>query len=831
MFDTFAAPVKILLLSNQPACVLSFKALLNDCAGFESIVTTDATAIATVGQVVPGKFDLAVIWISEDDSVDNGKVEALPCGLPLLLISNHERLSPALEGLRERCVDHIVASRLTAQRLSLVVGCSVAQSRMQNALDDAQIRYKAVLNTVADGVVICNGDGTIESMNANARQMFAIAPGADKAIQLVDLIDTQDREQVAGCFRHTGLNSIGDDPWFSGEVQGRSTSGTVFPMALRIRGAQLSQGDIYTCMVRDISLLRQKEQELQLAATAFETHTAILITSIDGTILRVNPAFTYITGYSAREAVGNNPRMLQSGYQGREFYEQLWESLQRTGKWEGEIWNKRKNGELYPEYQTITAVKNKAGQVTHYVATFQDITERKQAQALIEHQAFYDALTNLPNRRMIIDRLSQELSSARRHNYYGAVLFLDLDRFKTLNDSMGHAVGDALLRDMAKRLSQGVRQEDTVARLGGDEFVVLLPNLSGDKTKASSMAGSIAAKLQNVICEPYLLDGYTFNFTPSIGVTLYPFSGDTADDILKHADTAMYRAKKVGGNTLCFYKTNMQIEADKRLHLEKELRQAIDKQQLTLYYQPQFNHQQQLVGVEALVRWNHPVRGLVGPKDFIALAEETNLIQAMGAWVLEAAIGQLCRWRENGLFANNEYMAVNISPRQLQAEHFVNDVAGVVDQYRVPPSCLKLELTESVLLHDVQDVMTKMTQLKELGVTFAMDDFGTGFSSLSYLKRLPFDQIKIDRTFIRDLATDINDAAIVETIIAMAEHLKLEVIAEGVETREELEFLQRRGCCSYQGFFFSRPMAASALEQALRKDSAEKKPPQRQLRR
>jgi EAL domain-containing protein (putative c-di-GMP-specific phosphodiesterase class I) len=360
--------------------------------------------------------------------------------------------------------------------------------------------------------------------------------------------------------------------------------------------------------------------------------------------------------------------------------------------------------------------------------------------------------------------------------------------------------------------------------------VLLLPNLSGNKTKASSMAGSIATKLQDVVCEPYLLEGQIFNFTSSIGITLYPFRGDNADDILKHADTAMYRSKKVGGNTICFYKTSMQIEADKRLQLEKELREAIDKQQLILYYQSQFNRQRQLVGVEALIRWNHPERGIVGPNDFIALAEETNLIQTIGTWVLQTAIGQLRHWQETGLFAGNEYMAVNISPRQLQAEHFVNEIAGLLDQYSVPPACLKLELTESMLLHDLHDVMTKMTQLKELGVTFSLDDFGTGFSSLSYLKRLPFDQIKIDKTFIRDVSRDINDAAIVETIIAMAEHLKLDVIAEGVETHEELEFLQGRGCSSYQGFYFSKPMAASALERALQESSTEIKQPHHRLR-
>ena len=399
---------------------------------------------------------------------------------------------------------------------------------------------------------------------------------------------------------------------------------------------------------------------------------------------------------------------------------------------------------------------------------------------------------------------------------YGALLFLDLDHFKHLNDSMGHDVGDQLLQQMARRLSSYVRIEDTVARLGGDEFVVLLSNLGSRKKSAMTTVAAIAKKIHMEIAKPYDLAGHSYNFTPSIGVTLFPFNHETADDVLKHADTAMYRAKNKGRNEICYYQPSMQDEADRRLRIEKELRTAINQNQFLLYYQPQINNSGALVGAEALLRWEHPRNGIVEPASFISLAEEANLIQPIGFWVLETAMLQYNLWRDSKLFNGGEYIAVNVSPRQLQQDEFVDHVGILLDKYQVTPRCLKMELTENILLADLYDVVSKMNQLKALGVTFAMDDFGTGFSSLSYLKRLPFDQIKIDKTFIKDVSADGSDAVIVETIIAMAEHLKLDVIAEGVETAEEFEFLKQKGCMSYQGFYFGRPLDPGSFEQSLR---------------
>ena len=819
MIDHTISQPKILLITDNPPAAGELKAVLS-CSPFSNSELTHCALGQDSLQCIDGHdTDLVILWIGRVDSVDNSLNLAIEqsrlFSLPTLLITAVEPASRPMQKLSELCTEHFLQSELTPNLLRCAIGYLNSNRQLNHALNESEIRYGAVLDAIAEGVVICDADGLIESINPVAEQIFNAGENDVLQQPLLHFVAEDFRQLVLDFFQQTNITADGHVPTLVKEVEGMRRDGQMFPMELLISGTQLSRRNVFTCIVRDITLNKMKEEELQLTATAFETHTAILITDTKGTILRVNPAFTQITGYTAEEAVGNNPKMLQSGHHDKEFYEKFWGSVHETGRWEGEIWNKRKNGEIYPEWQAITAVKNNNGEITHYVATFQDITERKQTQALVEHHAFYDALTNLPNRRLMLDRLNQELSSSRRHDKFGALLFLDLDHFKTLNDSMGHAVGDLLLQQMANRLSNHVRKEDTVARLGGDEFVVLLPGLGAKEKSASNTANNIAKKIHASITQPYQLEGHSFSFTPSIGITLFPFADENADDVLKHADAAMYKAKSKGRNTICFYKPSMQAEADKRLQLEKELRTAIEKNELVLYYQPQFNQGGELVGVEALLRWQHPRRGIVEPKDFIALAEEANLIQPMGVWVLETAVRQYVQWTHSGFFNGNEYIAVNVSPKQLQQDDFVGVIADLLIANDIPPRSLKLELTESVLMHDVHDVVEKMSQLKELGVSFSMDDFGTGFSSLSYLKSLPFDQIKIDKTFINDVSNDLNDAAIVETIIAMAEHLKLDVIAEGVETREEFEFLRRKGCNNYQGFYFSTPLQASSLEQSL----------------
>ncbi len=553
-----------------------------------------------------------------------------------------------------------------------------------------------------------------------------------------------------------------------------------------------------------------------LLEEVFESsYSAVMITDVEGNIVNVNPAFTRVTGYATEEAQGKNPHLLASGRHDHEFYHALWENLENKGHWEGEIWNRRKNGEVYPCWQNINPVRDKAGVLLYYVSMFSDISERKEAEAQIHQLAFYDPLTSLPNRRLLIERLQQAFSVGARNGQHGAVLFIDLDNFKTLNDTKGHDIGDQLLAEVAKRLNICVRDGDTVARLGGDEFVVVLESLSQSSDEAAAQADLVAEKIRDTLSQPYRLSSYAHHTTPSIGVVLFKGHQQSLDDVLKYADTAMYQAKTAGRNTIRFYDPVMQAAIEARAELEEELRHALDRQQFCLHYQIQMDSAYRPLGAEVLLRWQHPERGLVSPAQFVPLAEDTGLIVPLGLWVLQVACTQLNTWQNESL-TRELTLAVNVSAKQFRRPDFVAQVQRILVETGASPTLLKIELTESTVLENVEDTIAKMRELKLLGVSFSMDDFGTGYSSLQYLKRLPLDQIKIDQSFVRDIASDPNDAAIVQTIIAMSEVLGLSVIAEGVETEVQREFLDLRGCHAFQGYLFGKPVALQDFEMRLR---------------
>jgi len=553
------------------------------------------------------------------------------------------------------------------------------------------------------------------------------------------------------------------------------------------------------------------QAELRVAATAFESQQGMLITDAHNTILRVNRAFTEITGYPAVEVVGKKPQMLRSDHHDDLFYAAMWDSVRRSGLWQGEVWSRRKNGESYPSWLLITAVKDNTGAVTHHVGTFADITARKQAEEEINNLAFFDPLTTLPNRRLLLDRLGQALASSTRSGKQGALLFIDLDNFKDLNDNRGHHIGDLLLQQVASRLSACTRAGDTTARLGGDEFVVMLEDLSPNVADAATQARMVGEKILASLNQPYRLAGSGHRSTPSIGIALFCGHQTLIDDLLKRADLAMYQAKAGGRNTLRFFDPDMQAVASARATLESDLREAVLKDQFVLYYQAQVDRNSQPVGAEVLLRWQHPQRGMVSPAAFIPLAEESGLILPLGHWVLETACRQLALWAQNSRLAHLT-ISVNVSARQFRHPDFVDAVMAVLDHTGARPGQLKLELTESLLVSDVEDIIGKMTALKAVGVGFSLDDFGTGYSSLSYLKRLPLDQLKIDQSFVRDILTEPNDAAIAKMVIALAESMGLSVIAEGVERNEQREFLAHLGCHAYQGYLFGRPLPLADFE-------------------
>lgn len=560
----------------------------------------------------------------------------------------------------------------------------------------------------------------------------------------------------------------------------------------------------------DITEIKKAEADLRVAATAIESLEGIFITDADLRIIRVNRAFTSITGYSPEEALGRKPDLVSPSLDGV-----LAKAVVEMGKWHGEIRGMNSSGISIPMLLTVTAVKDGAGKTVNYVYNFTDISSTKRAEQEIAHLAFHDHLTGLPNRRLAMDRLEHALTTGLRNRCHCALLMIDLDNFKTLNDSLGHIMGDEILKQVADRLAGSVRDVDTVSRFGGDEFIILLEGLSEHPEEATEQVGSIGDKLFEAFAQPFRLGLQEIRMTCSIGASLSSSQGDTRDALIQQADIALYQAKKDGRDTLRFFDRRMQESIEASAALERELGKALIERQFQLYYQVQVDLAGRPTGAEALLRWRHDERGFVHPGEFIPIAEEANLIPEIGKWVLDAACSSLSAWKSCPNAARL-VLSVNVSAKQLRKQSFVEEVRNAVARHQIDPSRLKLELTESVLLEDSEDIMCRLASLKEIGVSLCLDDFGTGYSSLSYLKRLPLDQLKIDQSFVRDIAVDANDRAIVQTIIAMARGLGLDVIAEGVESEEQLIFLIEKGCLGFQGHLFGKPVPIERFENALK---------------
>jgi diguanylate cyclase (GGDEF)-like protein/PAS domain S-box-containing protein len=567
---------------------------------------------------------------------------------------------------------------------------------------------------------------------------------------------------------------------------------------------------------------QQAETELALAASVFETsQEGIFITNANKIIVRVNSTFNLLTGYQAEEVMGFVPQMLVSNQYDECFYQAMWEQVNTQGYWQGEIINRRKDGGTYPEWLTITRVTDKNAQTTHYVGIFVDITDRKLNEERIYKLAFYDSLTQLPNRRLLIDRLRLALITSQRSQYYGALMFMDIDRFKILNDTQGHDLGDQLLIEVSNRITRCVREQDTVARFGGDEFVIMLEDLAEDATAATLFAQRVGNKVLHALSQPYFLYHFDsqsctlpieYHCTASIGLKLFLATEINSDDLLKQADMAMYQAKQAGRNTLCVFDPVMQLRLNQRTSLEVDMRLAMQNNQFYLHYQVQTDARGQVIGAEVLLRWDHPLRGRVPPAEFIPLAEESGLIETLGLWVLNESCKTLAAW-EKRPETQQLTLAVNVSAKQFNRDNFVEQVKFILDKTGINPQKLKLEITESILLVDADETIKIMHTLRNLGINFSMDDFGTGYSSLSYLQRLPLSQLKIDQSFVRDLTIDSNDAAIIRTILALGNSLNINVIAEGVETEQQRDYLLSSGCEFFQGYLFGRPEPLALFEQ------------------
>ncbi|HIJ82608.1 MAG: diguanylate cyclase/phosphodiesterase with PAS/PAC sensor(s) [Magnetococcales bacterium] len=581
--------------------------------------------------------------------------------------------------------------------------------------------------------------------------------------------------------------------------------------------------------VHDITSTREVEDRLKIVTSVFggameEVHEhmriatkvlenaieGVVVTDAKGIIQSVNPAFVRITGHEAVEVIGNPLRSLHGTHTDQDLRDSLWKSLMEDGVWRGEVWNRKKNGEAYPQWETIIVIRDRAGQVANFISIFHDLTEIRASQKELHFKTYHDTLTGLPNRDLFVDRLNQAVVNAQRNNGKVLVIFLGLDYFKKINNSLGHKLGDQLLKDVSTRLRTFIREGDTLSRLAGDSFGFIMREIHNTKD-----AVFVAQKIGNALAEPFIIDEHKLFLTASTGITLFPDDGQEGSTLINNADMALNRAKVTGRDTCTFYKATMGEQANQRLKMEKNMRQGLERGEFVLFYQPKVSLVTgRVVGMEALVRWRQPDAGMVSPGEFIPVAEETGLILPLGEWILRTACQQNRIWRDAGF--DRLRMAVNLSVRQFRQRDLFDRVRLILQETGLPPPLLELEITESMVMDNVESVIVTLTRLRSLGLFIAVDDFGTGYSSLSYLKRFPIHTLKIDQSFVRDLTLDSDDAAIINAIIAMAKSLKLNVVAEGVETEEQLNFLRLEGCDEMQGYFFGKPMSAEEFTDLLK---------------
>ncbi|WP_333878534.1 EAL domain-containing protein [Methylobacter sp.] len=743
-------------------------------------------------------------------------VLAVQSGVPLNQAKEQadQEMSGAMKVLIETMLSMYDAlSSRTMQLAKEVIERQKAEQASLDALDRLQKIASQVPGLVFQFQLFPDGSSCIPYANEAIRTIYRVSPEevSEDATKALAALHPDDLENFKTSFKVSARDLT---PWRQ-EYRLKFDDASVCWLFGNALPQQQTDGSVlWHGFITDITKHKQTEVELRIAATAFELQDAMLVTDANNVILKVNQAFTRITGYSAEEVIGKTPNLLSSGQHDEAFYASMWESINRNDAWQGEIWNRRKNGELFPEWLIITAVKEpdeQNNQVNHYVASFSDITSRKAAEEEIRQLAFYDPLTQLPNRRLLQERLKHSIEVDRRDGKQLALLMLDLDRFKAVNDSMGHLAGDELLQQVAVRISARLRDVDMVARLGGDEFVVLLEDIAHAED-----AARVAAEIIFVLSKPFhLTQSNDVQIGASIGISLYPEHGASYEILMDHADAALYQAKDQGRGCYAYFSEDQTIAARERIALETRLRRAIEQGELRVFYQPQMDIESgRIVGAEALVRWLDPVEGLIPPLRFIPIAEETGLILEIGAWVLRETCRQGKQWLDAGLPPLT--LAVNVSPHQFRRGDISALVATALTETGFPAKYLELEMTESGLMENQDNVMTLLNQLRAQGIRLAIDDFGTGFSSLAYLKHFPLDVLKIDKSFIDDIPHLQDDMEIAATIIAMGHILGFKVLAEGVETPEQLAFLRKKKCDLYQGYILSPPVSAEAFIELLR---------------
>jgi diguanylate cyclase (GGDEF)-like protein/PAS domain S-box-containing protein len=731
--------------------------------------------------------------------------------IPFILISDHIGEEKVVSLLKAGANDFVNFKNLT--RLVPTIERELKEAALRRdaektkqALHRSENRYRQLVDDSPTPILLLQ-DEKIVFLNKAAKQTLAISAHEELINKPVsELLHDGPPELMQSELKL--LRNHNSRPY---QAAFKRADGVIILVEVFVSPADHEGAPATQLVFTDVTQRKDSDAKLQQAVQIIEhTMEGVLITDNQGLIDSVNPAFTEITGYSEQEVIFKHPRKLISNRHSTEFFDELWSEVNQTGSWRGEVWNQRKNGEIYPAWMTISCVEDEqGGGIEHYVIVFSDITSIKKTQSQLEHLAHHDSLTNLPNRLLFEDRLEHAIAQAKRQKHQLAVLFLDLDRFKNINDSLGHAMGDELLKEVASRLQNILRDDDTAARLGGDEFTVLVENIDDP-----SQAAVVASKIQENFKAPFKIAGRELHITTSIGISIYPEDGKDVADLTKNADAAMYQAKEQGRNSYRYYTSELTKTAFERLLLETELRSAIQQDQLLLYYQPQISLQNgEMTGAEALLRWHHPRLGIIPPARFIPLAEESGLIHEIGSWVLQEACAQTHYLHRQELFHGR--MAINLSVRQIMQTDLILRFEEIIGDSKCPPNMLQLEVTEGIFMGQMKHSVPVLDVFKKLGVSIAIDDFGTGYSSLSYLKQLPIDKLKIDRSFIRDMPHDSDAVAITQAIVSLGKNLGLRITAEGIETMAQQSLLQKMGCQEGQGYLYSPPVPAETFEEML----------------
>ena len=795
---------RILIVEDQNIIALDLKNRLTSLGyTVPAMLAYGEEAVARAEELRPDLVLMDIVLKGEMDGVQAAEQIQKRRDLPIIYLTAHSDEQTLQRATITEPYGYILKP-FEDRELHMAIEMALYKHRMEGRLKEQGRWLAATLRSIGDGVIATDAQKRIKFINAVAESLTGWTQAEALGRELGEAFRI-----ISGKMRAPGtgplVQALQENVTIGvgGQTTLVSRDGKEIPIDNSAAPILDEQGNMagVVLVFHDITERRRAEEKMRLAAKVFESAAeGIMITDAQTRIVAVNEAFTATTGYEQDEVLGKTPSLLQSGKHDAEFYRDLWKSLKETGQWKGEIWNRRKNGELYPQWLSINTVRDAKGGVGNYVGMFSDITARKQAEERLRVLAYHDPLTGLPNRALFHTLLNQALAKAQRHHRLGAVLFIDLDRFKNINDTLGHPIGDLLLKEVAARLLTCLRQSDTIARLGGDEFTILLEEVAHEQD-----AIIVAQKTLAVLAEPFNLAGNEVFVTASIGISLFPHDGSDVEALLKNADTALYRTKEQGRNGYTLYTAEMNATALKRMALENSLRRALERQEFLLYYQPRValdtGH---MLCIEALLRWQHPELGLVLPDQFIGLAEETGLIMPIGEWVLRTACAQTKAWQASGFPALR--VSVNLSARQFKQPTLVDQVAGAQRDTVLAPGSLELELTESTVMQDAEDAITKLNALKRLGVHLSIDDFGTGYSSLEYLKHFPIDILKIDRSFVQGIPGDSDNGAIVRAVIAMAHSLKIKVTAEGVETAEQLGFLRAYRCDEMQGYYFGLPL-------------------------